>query len=124
MRFWGLTSFCNNLGRRSAGCEIDTKEKQIRGSLHCAVHDETVNGFGRDDYVFLWGERVVTAETRQQQIPFRMKTRKANATARNAMWQPERQCDNKKGSATTSKAVQLREGNANATTTKLSAGVD
>ena len=27
---------------------------QMRGSLHCAAHDETVSGFGRDDAVFCY----------------------------------------------------------------------
>jgi hypothetical protein len=38
---------------------------EMRGSLHCAVHDETVNCFGRDDgYLWLgWGEQT-TARAR------------------------------------------------------------
>ena len=28
------------------------EERQIRGSLHCATHDETVSRFGRDDNLF------------------------------------------------------------------------
>jgi hypothetical protein len=28
------------------------RQRQMRGSLHCAAHDETVSGFGRDDAIF------------------------------------------------------------------------
>src|SRR5271170_5905010 len=28
-------------------------QRQIRGSLHCAAHDETVSSFGRDDDLFM-----------------------------------------------------------------------
>ena len=33
----------------------DNGKCKMRGSLHCAAHDETVSSFGRDDE--LWGER-------------------------------------------------------------------
>jgi type II secretory pathway pseudopilin PulG len=29
------------------------QQQQIRGSLHCAAHDETVSSFGRDDDLFM-----------------------------------------------------------------------
>src|SRR5271170_6799683 len=30
-------------------------KSEMRGFLHCAVHDETVNSFVQDDGIFLWG---------------------------------------------------------------------
>jgi hypothetical protein len=39
-----------------------SKDKcEMRGSLHCAVHDETVNSFGRDDELFALAEVVETS---------------------------------------------------------------
>jgi hypothetical protein len=35
-----------------------TAKKLMRGSLHCAGHDEAVNGFGRDDGVWWLGVSV------------------------------------------------------------------
>jgi hypothetical protein len=38
----------------------------MRGSLHCAVHDETVNNFGRDDALlgWVWNEKPATAKAK------------------------------------------------------------
>jgi len=36
------------------GIEATNGKDGMRGSLHCAAHDETVNGFGRDDGLFGW----------------------------------------------------------------------
>jgi hypothetical protein len=38
----------------ASGCK-DKGKSEIRGSLRCAVHDETVNCFGRDDGCWGWG---------------------------------------------------------------------
>jgi hypothetical protein len=38
-------------------------EVKMRGSLHCAVHDETVNSFGRDDAFFLRVKSAVVLRT-------------------------------------------------------------
>jgi hypothetical protein len=46
---------------------------EIQGSLHCAVHDETVNRFGRDDDSFLGGGReqaTAKAETTAKRCGF------------------------------------------------------
>jgi len=44
------------VGGESAGKAPHQKKRQtkseMRGSLHYAVHDETVNSFGRDDEIF------------------------------------------------------------------------
>jgi hypothetical protein len=34
------------------------QQRQVRGSLHCAVHDKTVNSFGRDDGFVMDKKRV------------------------------------------------------------------
>jgi hypothetical protein len=34
------------------GFDTGMSNRRNTGSLHCAVHDETVNSFGRDDEVF------------------------------------------------------------------------
>ncbi|NYF49853.1 hypothetical protein HDF12_000218 [Edaphobacter lichenicola] len=36
---------------------------EMRGSLHCALHDETVKRFGRDDFVWMGDEGEATANT-------------------------------------------------------------
>jgi hypothetical protein len=35
------------------GREKGNSKGQMRGSLHCAVHDKTMNSFGRDDDFFV-----------------------------------------------------------------------
>jgi hypothetical protein len=67
----------------------------MRWSLHCAVHDETVNSFGRDDGFYcslgreqrdsrflrlLWKNRQRQRQ-RQQQISFGDDNKKTTATA-------------------------------------------
>jgi hypothetical protein len=46
---------------------------EIQGSLHCAAHDETVSGFGRDDDC-LGGvrEKQATAKTKTEADPYGM----------------------------------------------------
>ena len=44
-----------------ANANAKTTAKQMRGSLHCAAHDETVSSFGRDDDFWVWVRRQATA---------------------------------------------------------------
>jgi hypothetical protein len=63
MIFGRLRIFGERRGMRGKG--KNNGKDVIRGSLHCAVHDETVNYFGRDDgYLWLgWGERATAKAT-------------------------------------------------------------
>jgi hypothetical protein len=46
------------------------RQRRNVGSLHCAVHDETVNSLGRDDEVFaVWKMAMTTEGIKAQQIP-------------------------------------------------------
>lgn len=54
---------------------------EIRGSLHCAVHDETVSGFARDDD-FLWGKDLNAEDMDNSKSSSGMTTGKAAATAK------------------------------------------
>jgi hypothetical protein len=42
---------------KASGCLRQRQgRRQIQGFLHCAAHDKTVIGFGRNDVFFAWGE--------------------------------------------------------------------
>jgi hypothetical protein len=67
--------------------EGEGKDKsEMRGSLHCATHDEAVSRFGRDDAVFdVWrgkGRR----QRQQPQIPLGMTARKTKAMFGAFVW--------------------------------------
>jgi hypothetical protein len=57
---------------------------EMRGSLRCAVHDETVNSYGRDDDVFVVWEKGDgnSRDKGNSRSPSGMTTRKTNATAK------------------------------------------
>jgi hypothetical protein len=53
IREWSGKGLC---GRCWGDDVCDESKRKMRGSLHCAVHDGTVNSFGRDDVSFSEGE--------------------------------------------------------------------
>ena len=52
------------------------RQKRNAGSLHCATHDETVSGFGRDD-AFLGEAEKLENSQKQKQIPIRLRSGQA-----------------------------------------------
>ena len=45
---------CNGNGNYNCNYNYNGNSNgEMRGALHCATHDETVSGFGRDDAVLL-----------------------------------------------------------------------
>src|ERR1700689_1738604 len=45
------------MGAEDLPCQVGRQRQEqlrLRGSLHCAAHDETVSSFGRDDDHWVW----------------------------------------------------------------------
>ena len=50
-QFWGCVEQRQQQLQNKSNCKSKSKN-EMRGFLHCATHDETVSGFGRNDAVF------------------------------------------------------------------------